>query len=443
MLEAKRNAEETVRGSKSRPRTVLFLLGQKLVDFDAYLPVAMALKEQRPDWQIRFLTFSRENFEFLRQNTTLMAGLQTCGTLHCTDNQNRSGFIFRQMNRLRVHMMIAGWLLRFSRPLLLNSLPFCRLNLLIWFLITKFNGGKCFVMVKHRVVESFILPGHRERIEPELQARQSGLGRLMFQRYDALLHFHDQQAHTLRLYGLDDSGSGLPVVSLGLQTLSSAWRQLIREQAEVERRKLSEQGFDMSGEVYSFMLSKSFKSRDMRAPDSVEYAFRVPLITLRELKPEAIILIRPHPAAVDDPFLVDTLKELNDPGIVVTLAHPEVMVSLSRRTFFHVPNTVMATSYEARIIDCSEYPDSFLNERDGIPPAHGFGGIHVDPRSEDFRKRFSQAIEDDEAYAVGDVDAVRRQLIERNPPNLAALLQFIEDSSGKKHNTRPRGGLPH
>ena len=141
MLEAKKIAEETVRGSKSRPRTVLFLLGQKLVDFDAYLPVAMALKEQRPDWQIRFLTFSRENFEFLRQNTTLMAGLQTCGTLHCTDNQNRSGFIVRQMNRLRVHMMIAGWLLRFSRPLLLNSLPFCRLNLLIWFLITKFNGG--------------------------------------------------------------------------------------------------------------------------------------------------------------------------------------------------------------------------------------------------------------------------------------------------------------
>ena len=135
MRKAKKSSEETVCGGKSKPRMVLFLLGQRLVDFDAYLPAAMALKEQRPDWQIRFLTFSRENFEFLRQNTTLMAGLQTCGTLHCTDNKDSSGFIIRQMNRLRVHMMIAGWLLRFPRPLLLNSLPFCRLNLLIWFLI--------------------------------------------------------------------------------------------------------------------------------------------------------------------------------------------------------------------------------------------------------------------------------------------------------------------
>jgi len=413
------------------------------VDFDAYLPAAMALKEQRPDWQIRFLTFSRENFEFLKQNTTLMTGLHTCGTLHCADTKDGSGFLVRQMNRLRVHMMIAGWLLRFPKPLLLNSLPFCRLNLLIWFLIAKLNGGKCFVMVKHRVVDSFVLPGHRERIKTELQARRSGLGRLMFQRYDALVHFHDQQVHTLQLYGFNDSGGGLRVISVGLQTLSPVWRQLIREQAEVERRKLSEQGLDMSRDVYSFMLSKSFKSRDMRAPDSVEFAFRLPLITLRELKPEAVILIRPHPAAVDDPFLVDTLKELDDPGMVVTLAHPEVMISLSRRTFFHVPNTVMATSYEARIVDCSEYPDSFLEERNGVPPAHGFGGIHVDPRSEDFRKRFARALEDDDAYAIGEVDAVRRELLERNPPNLAPLLQFIEDRSGKKRQTRPRGGLAH
>lgn len=45
----------------------------------------MALKEARPGWRIRFVTFERANHDFILKNPTLMEGLQRCGELVLLD----------------------------------------------------------------------------------------------------------------------------------------------------------------------------------------------------------------------------------------------------------------------------------------------------------------------------------------------------------------------
>ena len=61
-------------------RRLVFLLSDHVIDFDTYLPIAMALKRARPDFDIRFVTFSRDNYDFICANPTLVAGLEQCGT---------------------------------------------------------------------------------------------------------------------------------------------------------------------------------------------------------------------------------------------------------------------------------------------------------------------------------------------------------------------------
>ena len=116
--------------------------------------------------------------------------------------------------------------------------------------------------------------------------------------------------------------------------------------------------------------------------------------TLR-LRPNATIFLRPHPLAANEAYLQDILKELNNPQIVVTFAHPEILLRLARRTIVNAPTNILFTSGEGRFIDCSDYRERDIDARHGEGFAAGYATLSLNPNTSDFDDRFTDALETD------------------------------------------------
>lgn len=411
-------------------KRVVFLLAPRLIDFDSYLPVAMGLNAIRPDWDFRFVTFSRENADYIRRNTTLMAGLEQCATLHCFSATEPGGWLARQGRRLRFFATLAGWILSARRPVLFCGRPFSTPPYALWYFISRLRGGRGFVLFKGRATDDNVQLVGRERLANLPQSSRSLFAPLAGPHYDGLIHYHDQQEmhfYGLRLYGKVSHDRRL---KLGLPTLAPPWQRFIEEQAEIERRRLATEGHDLSQDVFAFFPSKAASHRYLRTPTSPADSFRLVMKTLRALKPRALILLRLHPIAQREPFVLDTLAEMADPHIVISLAHPEVLIALSRRVIVNSPTNIQTTSCSGRFIDCTDYSDRHYAELGEVSLTEGYGTVFVKPTGDDFAERLERAIGDDALYEAPAVNAKRQALMDANPPNFDALIRWMEPEGG-------------
>jgi hypothetical protein len=143
-----------------------------------------------------------------------------------------------------------------------------------------------------------------------------------------------------------------------------------------------------------------------------------------------LILLRLHPVAQREPFVLDTLAEMADPHIVISLAHPEVLIALSSRVIVNGPTNIQTTSYSGRFIDCSDYSDRHYAELGEVSLTEGYGTVFVKPTGEDFAGRLERAIGDDALYEAPAVNVKRQALVDANPPNFDALIRWMEPEGG-------------
>ncbi|MGB8276141.1 MAG: hypothetical protein WCF16_12830 [Alphaproteobacteria bacterium] len=407
-------------------KLVLFLLSPRLIDFDTYLPTALALKEARPGWDIRFVTLSRANAESIARNPTLTAGLARCGTLACLEASDAGGWLARQWARMRHVAAVSGWLLGARRPVLFSGVTFGALPYLVWYLAAKARGGRALVLLKSRATEDNHQLAERERQAGLSQEPRGVVERVTGPLYDGLIRYHDQQE--MQLYGMRLHGR-VPrerQLKLGLPNLAPAWRTLIADETAAERARLGRLGHDMRAEVYTFFPVKGFGARTLRTPDSPADTFRLVLKTLRRLRPGALILIRLHPVAENDAFVHQTLAEMDDPNIVITRAHPEVLIAMSRRVIFNGPTNIQTTCLGGRFIDCTDYSPRHYAEMGERSLVEGYGTVFVRPTGEDFEARLARALGDDSLFAASEVEAKRQALVAENPFTLAPLLAWME-----------------
>lgn len=403
----------------------VFLLGPRLMDFDTFLPLAMSLKATKQNLDIRFVTFSQRHFEYLRDNRTLMAGVADCGSLHCfpTDTGRSTG---RLWNLASGFLRMSWWILRRPRPLLFRGRVFDAGSAARLYMLARLRGGIGIVVVKTRIIESSMLPEQLEEFESKvpLRRRANYVDRLLGRCADFLVRTHDDQDIFTRIHAAEFAKQPDKVLCTGLMSESDIWREFIRKEAARELEALHQAGYVLSRRIYVLLGGKPMQSRWLRSDRSVEDSFRKALDAIFANDPDALVLVRPHPAGMDELFIKEALRQYGPDRIKINLAHPDVQAALAHRLIFTTPTNVMSTLTTGRRIDCIEYTDTYT-EPDGVSvPSRRFGITYVNPAAPDFVTKFG-ALLDNATFDNTVGDLVDPEFFQRNKPDPKGLLRDL------------------
>ena len=402
-------------------RNVIFLLSGRVIDFDSYLPIGMELKLLRPDWDIHFVTFSPENFKFILRNPTLMSGLEKCGELHFMGATGKG--LDRWIGRFGALFGLLCLIATRSGSVLLHGRHYSEGVYRLLYLVNRLRGGQSYILPRSRLVDQGMHNVFRERFQARRESAWP-FARLLNGWADGLLYYHDQQP--IYLQGMLAYGPMryLPRLRLGLPNLTSAWQSHIAEEVARTRNEMAAEGLD-SDNIYTVIATKTFASTQLRAGDSVVVTFEQILRALRRLCPASTILVRPHPLAVDEPYLHETLTRLDDAKISVTFLHPELLEALSKRVIINAPTNLIYTSLDGRFIDCTDYREEDLAKHGNESFGAGYGTVYVNPNEQHFDKRLALALDDSDVQPAASNIEKRRSLIANNPASVEALLTWL------------------
>ena len=410
--------------NKEQPRNILFFLSPRFVDFDTYLPTAMELAAARPEWRIRFVVFHEQNYRAILANHTMMAGLDHCGSIHFLGGGGK-GAMGKILSRLRGLALISWWILHHGRPVLFSSRAFSNAPYVLFYALARLRGGNSYLLWKRRSTDEVHKIMFQVREAPEKQP-VSFLARMLGRDQDAVIHYHDQQKETLDQAASFGRIYDVPWLRIGMPHHFPAWRRFIGEQIEVERARLAREGVPRDAEIYTLFAAKSGSSGNLGLPGAIERSFKAIITALTRLRPDAVILIRAHPQAVDEPYIAEALASLGPERTHLSFAHPEILLALSRRCIANNPTNVLFTGFHGKSIDCSEYPDFHFKEHDEVSLAHGYGPLYINPLAKDFDSRVARALEDDSLFEAPGLTEKRDRLHRDNPPRFEVLQNLLE-----------------
>jgi hypothetical protein len=418
---------ETATAAKGRrPRRLVFLLSDHVIDFDSYLPVAIALKKARPEFDIRFVTLSRNNHDFILANPTLVAGLAQCGDLVLLDRAGNT--LVRRLRTLLAFGRIAGWLASRPGAILFNGRQFSEGPYAALYLLNRLLGGRGYLLLRVRQPDD----GIKVNILPRFtvpEGRASAVERWTGRDHDGMIVYHRNQEryiHTLNQFGRVGT---VPRLTVGLPNLWPEWRALIEREIVRERHALAAAGLDVD-EIYTLLAPKSFSSRYLRTSDSAERVFRDVLQALRRIRPRVTLLIRPHPRAFKEPWFEQAVAELGDPLVRISLTHPDVLIALSRRVIAPNTSTIMFVADRGRFIDCTDYAEEHFAVHGRVSQCHGYDTVYLDPNGADLDGELSELLDDGTWPRDAAMTARRRALVDTNPYGRDALLEWIERGPG-------------
>ncbi len=410
--------------NKERSKTLLFFLSPRFVDFDTYLPTAMELAEARSEWRVRFVIFHEQNYRAILANHTMMAGLERCGSIHYLGSGGSKG-IEKLWRRLNGFAVIVGWILRRAHPVLFSSRSFSNIPYVLFAALAWLRSGSCYLLWKRRSTDEVHHIMFQVREPPEKQP-VSFLARVLGRDQDALIHYHDQQEETLNEASAFGRIYDVPWLRIGLPHHFPAWRRLIDDQIEVEKEQLAREGVPRDAEIYTLFAAKSGSSGNLGLPGSIERTFKTIMASLSRVHPDAVILIRAHPQAMDESYIKECIKETGGGRTYMTLAHPEVLSALSRRCIANSPTNVLFTGFHGKFIDCSEYPKFHFKKHGEVSLAYGYGPLYINPLAKDFDEQLARALENDSLFEASELTDKRERLHSNNPPRFEALLDLLD-----------------
>ncbi len=412
--------------NKGRSRNFIFFLSPRFVDFDTYLPMAMELAMGHPEWRLRFAVFNKQNYQAILANQTMMAGLDRCGSLHFLGS-GRKGVVGKILSRMKGLALVSWWILRHGRPALFSSRAFSNSPYTLFYALARLRGGNGYLLWKRRSTDEVHRIMFQVREAPEKQP-VSFLARMLGRDQDAVIHYHDQQKETLDQAASFGRIHDVPWLRIGMPHHFPAWRRFIDEQIEVERTRLALDGVPRDAEIYTLFAAKSGSGANLGLPGAIERSFGTIVTALTRLRPHAILLIRAHPQAMDEPYIAETVASLG-PKAHLSFAHPEVLLALSRRCIANNPTNVLFTGFHGKSIDCSEYPEFHFKEHGEVSLAHGYGPLYINPLAKDFDMQLARALEDDSLFEAPELTEKRDRLHRNNPPRFEALLSLLEGNS--------------
>lgn len=416
--------DDSVRAPPVR-RTVLFLLSPRVIDFDTFLPTAMELKAARPGWDLRFVTFEPRNADFIRRNDTFLAGLLLSGPLYCLGSPAGTGVLARWWRRVIGMVRLSVWLLRYPVPVLFAPRSFTAMPYNFLYALARLRGGSAFLLWKSSSPDRVHHIVWRNRELPSARP-VTWLNRLLGRDLDGIVHYHDEQDEAIGKSDCYGRIAGVPWRRMGMPHRLPAWRRLVAAETIKEMTRLRATGVAADAELYCMFAAKPYSAVNLRGADSVERVFRQAIEVLCRRRPKAVVLIRPHPLAVDEPYIAEGIASVGRERARICFAHPEVLLAICRRAIFNNPSNIMFACYPGRVIDVSDYADSHYRDMGEVSLADGYGPLFVRPGRADFESAFIALLEDDAAFDDRATTYKREALLAANPATLTLLLRLIE-----------------
>jgi hypothetical protein len=398
-------------------RLVVFFLGPRIIDFDTYLPTALEIATRFPETDVRFVTFSPGLLNTIQTNPTLAKAVDDTGHLHMLGGHGARSFPTRQWRRGWNLLRLLGLILIARRPVLISTRPFSDLPYSLFYIAARLKGGLSVVLAKTRSPDSVHSIVWQNREKPKSQGR-SIAARMFGRDADLAVDYHDRQSENFDLALELGSARGVSRERIGFPHLLPAWRQLI--EAEIAAASERFRGRP----VFAMLAAKPDSAVNLREPSSIALAFFSTLEVVFDTYPNAYVLVRPHPLAVDSDYVQEALRR-HEGQIELSRLHPEVLIALAKRTIVNNPTNVIFSCFPGRFIDVSDYAEKHYEERGPVSLAHGLGPLHIGPRWPDFEKRLKKALADDGVFDDPTLDFERTRLLEENPTDLSPFISAI------------------
>lgn len=415
----------------------IFFVSPRIIDFDAFLPTAMQLKHERPNWDIRFVTFSKENFDFISHNPTHVEALRRTGRLYYLGWETGESAVARILLRIRTFFLVVAWLLRLSQPLILLGLPFTAEPYAMWRAIARLRAGRAVTLWKFRSPDMVLYRVRKVRKDPPKGHPPSFVAKRFTRDTDLFVHYHDEEETNIewaRPYGRLDN---VDQIMIGMPHWLPAWRCLIDDQVQLARKELIDLGVPEDAELYTTFPAKVWSAESLRDKEAIVWTFLKACDAILEGRPNAFILMRPHPKAIETPYYE---KVLSDSGgrAMICLRHPEVLLRLCHRAVFNNPTNILFSCFMGKMIDVSDYHPEHYEEFGQRSLADGFGPVYINPRAPDFEALFHAALSDDELFNHPSVCRNRDRLLERNPAEITKFLRWAESAEREDSHSLTR-----
>ena len=421
-------------------RLLLFFVSPRIIDFDTYLPTAMALKAAHPEWDIRFVTFSKENYDYINLGSMHVAALERSGTLFYFGSEEVTGSLPKLFHRIRLFFTICGWILRRPHPVLFLGVPFSKMPYVFWYALARLKRGNGYLLWKIRSPDRCHHRVRQVRRNPPALHRPSMLTFITGRQCDGFIHYHDDQEENIawaKSYGEFDN---VPRIKIGMPHYFTQWRSFIEAEVRREKAWLHAEGISHDAELYAMFPAKPLSSETLREPGSIELAFARTIVAISRLRPKAVILVRPHPLAQNEPYVREAMARVGPDRARLYFAHPEAMIALSRRAIFNNPTNILFSCYSGKLIDVSDYSEEHFSEFGEVSLAHGYGAVYVNPRGDNFESRLAVVLEEDEIFNEHGLTAERDKLLRNSPADIQPLLSCLAADAGPKLDSEILGG---
>lgn len=414
-------------------KVVLFFLSPRPIDFDTYLPTAMELKSKHDELDIKFITFSLFNYNFINKSDFFRKALRSCGGLYHLGADKTENILGKAISKIKALTLISFWIVKHKKPVLFLGRPFSKFPYNIFYSLAKLRGGNGFLLSKTCSPEEVYKFTGKNRSKPEV-IEPSVLNKLIGKDLDGLIHYHRHQTGALKEIRVYGRIFDVPWLPIGMPHKFNGWRQFVDKCIEEEKALLESDGVTSDTEIYCTFAPKQFSSVHLRSEESISENFFRIAETLLRLRPNAILLVKVHPLALDEEYIKNTIKRLGEKRIFITMIHPEILIAMSRCTFFINPTTIMFNCFKGNKLDISDYPESHYEEEGDVSLANGLGVSFINPVSIDFESRLSNLLNSDE-ITNSDADSKRiTQIMKETPPDINPLVDWVINGHEPKVN---------
>lgn len=342
----------------SQPRHVLALIGQRLIATDSLTPILLELQAERPGMSFDFLVVDRRWFATLQANVVLYSALSSLGRFRFLSDGTGSRLAkVRAGLRLLRHLLMV-----LLRPtILFGYADFGPFPYGLLARCTRLRGGR---VILHAKPPYPFAPDLRQ----QYQAMVDGKDVRMRDPGDVFLLFHPDQVQDYAAFTTKE-----PRV-IGTPRIFPRWCEYL-DKFRRESGLPDWHGVAIEPEgrlVLTMSYIGALQSPLTFTVSDARTLARRFLDAVREVVPEALLIIKPHPLT-DMAMLRDDLKDFADLDIRVSMVHPQLLARVSVVGVFPHPSTVIDDFYvEGRpVIDILDYPPEVADGPGLFPnPAH-------------------------------------------------------------------------
>lgn len=392
---------------------ILFIVYQQ-IELDTFLPIAIELKNQNKNFDIRFFIINDE-FDSIKKSSTLNNLLKKFQYSFKVKKFKNKFFqlISYNIEKIKVYL----WLKRKKKSIVFfPSLAWADNTKSINFFLKKLKSKKIFLFKSRHVDDEVIVK------DKSVRTHYVPKNTLNF--FDYFIYYHNLQIdHLNQIKQILSKNTLSKLVKIGLPRLFPSWKKIIQIESKKELHNIRKK-FKNFTNIYSIIGITSMDLRTMKSSKKKNFNNISNLLEIiKEIDPKSIILYKPHPRDKNVQLIFEKFKDINFNRFDFTYMHADVLSLISRRVFFIKPNNILTNIIKSFKIDYTDY--SKFKENKDFFIGKGYGVIKFDPNKISKKKLLNLF---DDSYCLKNNKNLfiqENKLIAQNPPKINKLINLI------------------